>query len=171
MANYFPPVWTILCCTLILVRCSKTPDLEAAKQQLLQLHYAQKSAHLEENAKRFVSQFDKDMVMINRGKISTSSLEQAEARVQAYFDDVEFKQWEDLQPPQISFSDDASMAYMVVDKSVVLTHLNERQETIEESTHFAWVSIFKKQASGEWKIVCNVSTNEPAVERAVSPAN
>jgi len=44
---------------------------------------------------------------------------------------------------------------------VVLTYKDEENKTIEETTHFAWVSVLKKQENGEWKIVCNISTNKP----------
>lgn len=146
-------------------QCHENVHFEVEKQQLLQLHAAQQDAHLEENAAKFVEQFDEKMVMVNRGKISANGIEHAKTRIQEYFNAVEFKRWEDVSPPQIEFSKDGTMAYMVVDKSVVLTCENANKEIVEESTHFAWVSIFKKQANGQWKIVCNVSTNEPASER------
>ena len=64
----------------------------------------------------------------------------------------------------IEFSTDASMAYMIVDKLVVLTYKNAENIDIEETTRFAWVSVFKK-LSNHWKLVCNVSTNEPEIKK------
>ena len=152
---------------LSLVHCTQKPDFEKEKQQLLQLHQAQQTAHLQKNAEQFVRQFADKMLLVNRGKITTSDRASALQKFQHYFDAVEFKRWEDLSPPQITFSDDASLAYIVVDKSVVLTTRNDKNELLEESTHFAWVSICRKQADGSWKIVCNVSTNEPPREQLV----
>lgn len=140
-------------------------DFEAEKQKLLHLHQAQQYAHLQKNVEAFVAQFDQNMLSVNRGKISTLSPAAARPRIQNYFDQVNFKKWADVSPPRIEFSDDGSMAYVVVDKMVVLTYLDEQKNTVEESTHFAWVSICKKQPDGEWKIVCNVSTNEPEVKK------
>lgn len=144
---------------------SEKVDFETGKQKLLSLHQAQRDAHLQKNVEAFVAQFDQNMLSVNHGKISTMSPAAARPRIQSYFDQVSFKKWADVSPPRIEFSDDGSMAYMVVDKMVILTYLDEKKQTVEESTHFAWVSICKKQPDGEWKIVCNVSTNEPEVKK------
>lgn len=140
-------------------------DFKAEKEQLLSLHQTQQDAHLQKNVEAFISQFDSKMLSVNHGKISTMSPAAARPRIQSYFDQVSFKKWADVNPPRIEFSNDGSMAYLVVDKMVILTYLDEKKQTVEESTHFAWVSICKKQPDGEWKIVCNVSTNEPEVKK------
>ncbi len=144
---------------------SKKVDFELEKQKLLRLHQEQQDAHLQKNVEAFISQFDQNMLSVNHGKISTMSPAAARPRIQSYFDQVSFKKWADVSPPRIEFSNDGSMAYVVVDKMVILTYLDEQKHTVEERTHFAWVSICKKQADGEWKIVCNVSTNEPEVKK------
>jgi len=136
-------------------------DIENEKQKLLALHKEQENAHLNKNAEQFVNQFANPMLSINRGKITTVTLDAALERFQNYFNTVLIKSWKDITPPIIDFSEDATMAYMVVDKLVVLSYEDEENKTTEETTHFAWVSIFKKQENGKWKIVCNISTNEP----------
>lgn len=143
--------------------CNQKPDLEAEKKKLLALHHNQQNAHLNKNAKQFVDQFADSMISVNRGKISITTKDSAIKRINTYFSNVEFKKWEDVNPPVIEFSADASMAYMAVDKLVILTYRDEENKNKEETTHYAWVSIFKKEANGIWKIVCNVSTNEAKV--------
>lgn len=157
------------CLLLVLLQCRQSIDFEAEKQKLLRLHAAQRSAHLQENVEMFVDQFDEKMISVNRGKISQAPKDDSRKRFSEYFERVTFKKWEDAAAPQIVFSDDASMAYVIVDKLVVLTYENEEKKTVEETTHFAWVSIYKKQANSDWKIVCNVSTNEPSVEQVLLP--
>lgn len=154
----------MILCSVLACQPEKA-DFEAEKQKLLRLHRAQQDAHLQKNVEAFVSQFDQNMLSVNRGKINTMSPTAARPRIQSYFDQVNFKKWADVSPPRIEFSNDGSMAYVVVDKMVILTYLDEQKQTVEESTHFAWVSICKKQPDGEWKIVCNVSTNEPEVKK------
>lgn len=158
LVNYYS---LLLLAVIFLISCSRKPGLEAEKKKLLALHKEQQDAHLNKNAEQFVGQFAENMLSVNRGKILATSKDSALIRVRKYFDHVEFRKWEDVNPPLIEFSADASMAYMVVDKQVVLTYKNEENKSIEETTHFAWVAVFKKQPGGEWKIVCNVSTNEP----------
>lgn len=147
--------------------CSRKPDLEKEKKKLLNLHRQQQQAHLYKNAKQFVSQFAENMLSVNRGKIEVSVRDSALKKFQNYFDKVAFSKWEDVTPPVIEFSADASMAYMVVDKRVVLTYTDGENRRMEETTHFAWLSVFRKQADGGWKIVCNISTNEPALTKPV----
>jgi ketosteroid isomerase-like protein len=147
--------------------CGRKPNLEKERQTLLLLHTQQQAAHLNKNAKQLVHQFADNMLSVDRGKISITIKDSAEKKFQHYFENVLFKKWEDLQPPVIEFSADASMAYMLVDKLVVLMYTNAENKNIEETTHFAWVSIFKKQAGGQWKIVCNISTNEPETTKVL----
>ena len=117
--------------------CCKKPDLEKERLTLLELHKEQEVAHLNKDANLF----------------------------QNYFDKVEIREWTDINPPRIDFSTDASMAYVIVDKLVLLTYKNAENNLIEENTHFAWVSIFKKSKREGWKLVCNVSTNEPEIKK------
>ena len=140
--------------------CDQKPDLEVEMKKLMAVHKEQQNAHLNKNAQQFVDQFADSMLSVNRGKILITTKDYALKHFSNYFANVEFKKWEDINPPIIEFSSDASMAYITVDKKVILTYKNEENKDIEETTHYAWVSIFKKQAKGEWKIVCNVSTNE-----------
>ena len=147
--------------TVFFNSCVKSPDLEVEKQNLLALHKAQEDAHLNEDVKQFVNQFANPMISIKHGKITTVSQDAALKRFQNYFDTVLIKSWKDITPPIIDFSEDATMAYMLVDKLIILTYEDGEGKNIEEKTHFAWGSIFKKQEDGEWKIVCSISTNEP----------
>ena len=163
-SNYFQQA-AIVIAFLLLPGCVQRPELAKEREKLLALHSEQQYAHLHKNAKQFVEQFAENMVSVNRGKISVVPRDSALKRFQNYFRDVEFIKWEDVNPPVIEFSADASMAYMLVDKLVVLTYKGEGKGPVEETTHFAWISVFKKQPDGEWKIVCNVSTNEPAVKK------
>lgn len=163
-SNYFRQL-AIAIAILLLAGCRQRTGLAEEREKLLALHSKQQDAHLHKNAKQFVEQFAENMVSVNRGKISVVPRDSALKRFQNYFRDVEFIKWEDVNPPVIEFSADASMAYMIVDKLVVLTYKGEGKGPVEETTHFAWISVFKKQPDGEWKIVCNVSTNEPEVKK------
>lgn len=154
-------LFSLLTYLLVLIcGCRNQPALEEEKKKLLALHLAQQDAHLNKNASQFVDQFADSMLSVNRGNISAITKDSAIRRYQAYFGKVNFRKWEDTRPPVIEFSKDASMAYMVVNKRVELFYKDSGNTMKEESVLFAWVSIFKKQENGDWKIVCNVSTNE-----------
>ncbi len=161
---------TLILLSMLTMSCRYKPDLEAEKQKLLALHQEQQDAHLNENARQLVDQGAENAISINRGKISRAAKDSTILRFESYFGKIEHKKWEDLKPPEIHFSEDGSMAYMVVDKLVVITYTNDKGDPIEETTHFAWVNIFRKQADGQWKSVCVASTNEPSVEKKLNPS-
>jgi ketosteroid isomerase-like protein len=52
---------------------------------------------------------------------------------------------------------------MAIDKLVVLETRDTLGNAVEETTHFAWISIFRKHQDGEWKLECIASTNEPGI--------
>ena len=147
---------------LLISACSPTPDNPFADEQtLLELHEQSREAHFKKNPGLLVGQFSGDMISVNRGKVSLASREKATERFQQYFDAVEFKKWDDVKPPVVRFSKDRSIGYVIVDKMVVLETTDSLGKRIEESTHFAWVSIFRKDADGNYQLECIASTNEP----------
>jgi hypothetical protein len=157
----------IMAMALGLLQCQKSAtndDYEA----LMKIHAAQQEAHIRENPD-IMGGTTSDFLVVNRGKIdSIHSPEKERQRWQNYFDAVSFKKWDDLARPKIKFSDDHSMAYMVVDKLVVLDTRDSVGNPIEETTHFAWVAIFRKQADGAWKMECMASTNEPEIIKPIN---
>lgn len=134
----------------------------------MSLHNDQQKAHFEKNPKLIVDQFADNLISVNHGIIdSTSTDEENTSRFQGYFNSVKFIKWEDISSPKIRFSKDASMAYMVVDKLVILEMADSVGNPVEETTHYGWVSIFKKH-QGEWKLECIASTNEPEIIKPIN---
>lgn len=99
------------------------------------------------------------MLSVNRGVVSTAKRGETLKRIQGYFNRVEFIKWDDRLPPKISFSNDGTMAYAVVQKLVILSLKDSLQHTTLDTTEFAWVSIYRKSVN-DWKIECTVSTNK-----------
>lgn len=154
--------------TLLLFSCYPY-DEEADRRRLLELHHQAREDLFLKNAERMVEGFADDILMVNRGKIdSLSTREDHIQRIQRYFDAVKFVTWDDVAPPSIRFSDDHSLAYMTVDKLVVLETTDSIGKPIESTTHFAWIAIFRKQKNGDWKIECVASTNQPEIIKPIS---
>jgi hypothetical protein len=116
----------------------------------------EQKAHLEKNDSLFIDEFAPGMVSVNRGMVTVSSTDEHRTRIRNYFQSVDFVQWDDRVAPKIYLSDDGSLAYAIVEKTVVL---REKTSPVNlDTTHFAWVSILRKY-DGKWKVECNVSTN------------
>ncbi len=144
-----------------LFACHTSPNLEKTKTEILALHEQERSFHFEKKAAEFAATLSENALMINKGRVNTASQEENQKRFESYFNSVEFLEWDDMTAPIVRLSDDGSMAYVVVEKKVTIQVIQEA-DTIQNSTQFAWVSIYEKD-NGNWKITCNASTNqEPA---------
>jgi hypothetical protein len=119
----------------------------------------ERKAHFEKNVSLFTSEFADSMVSVNRGVVTISNNNQRRRRIEGYFNSVDFIKWDDIVPPKISFSDDGTMAYAIVQKQVIISLKDNSHHAAFDTTDFAWVAIYRKTGSG-WKIECNVSTNK-----------
>lgn len=146
---------------IVAISCNKKPqfDEETAKTQILALHNLQRTYHFEKDSIAFANQLSDNLISVNKGIISTPNKKETIARYHQYFSSVEFVKWDDVTAPKIRFSEDGTLAYTVVDKIVKVSYKNEKEETIEGETHFAWTAIYKKYGD-EWKIDCITSTNK-----------
>jgi hypothetical protein len=77
-----------------------------------------------------------------------------------YFNSVEFIKWDDKKAPVIRFSKDASIAYVAVEKLVILKGLNQSGKAVTDTTEWAWISIYKKEKN-VWQLDAIASTNKP----------
>ena len=132
-------------------------DLEKETKEILALDEKAKEFHFTKNAKAMADGFSDSFISINKGVVSQPTHEESYQRFDSYFKRVEFVKWDNVTPPVVRFSNDASLAYVAVDKLVVLKLKNENT-SVMDTTHFAWLSVFKKVGS-KWILDCIASTN------------
>ena len=142
---------------LLLFACGSV-DRAQEERVISALLKQEQKAHLQKDADLFVSEFADSMIAVNRGNVSVSTREQHLERIGHYFNSVQFVAWEDVADPVIRFSDDARLAYAIIQKRVVLVQKDDATSK-PDTTDFAWVSILRKH-DGQWKVECNVSTNK-----------
>jgi hypothetical protein len=136
--------------------------------QLMKIHNDQRVAHFEKKPEILLQQGAAKAISVNKGKIdSTATPESSMARWSNYFNSVEFRKWDDVNAPVIRFSADRSLAYMIVDKEVIVEGLDETGKKVEETVRYAWVNILRKQSDGQWKSECIISTNQTEQVRAL----
>jgi len=142
-----------------LAACNSKPDLEKEKKTILSMLQTERKAHFERNVDMFISELADGMISVNGGEVSTDTKDLHKKRIGNYFGSVQFIKWDDTAEPIIRFSDDASLAYAIVQKDVILTYRGSSGKALNDTTHYAWASIYRKQ-NGEWKVECNISTNK-----------
>ena len=78
---------------------------------------------------------------------------------ESYFKDAKYFEWDDLEPPIIRVSADASMAWMIVRTKVRRTQKDSSGAEKEEKFVYAGIMTYEKR-NGRWVRVANVSTFE-----------
>ena len=104
-------------------------ELERNTSEILKLHHEQRKFHFEKLPEPFAESLMDDVVMVNRGMVKRPTRAENIKRWQGYFDAVDFEEWDDTAEPIVRFSDDFSMAYVIVEKRVGLTYQGENEET------------------------------------------
>lgn len=133
---------------------------EDARNEILQLHYAQRDYHFNKDSIAFLNQLSNNFISVDEGEISKPENKDILTRYHKYFSSVEFVKWDDVTEPIISLSEDGTMAYSVVDKIVEISFFDEDSVKQSGSTHFAWVAIYRKYGE-QRKIECVASTERP----------
>lgn len=131
-----------------------------AMSELFELHKKGRVAHFTRDTKMLVAGFADDFTSVANGKIRQPSRETSIARFQNYLNNSTFIEWDDITPPVIKVSDDASMAYVLVHKKVRLLAKDAQGREQEETEIFAWAALYRK-INGEWKLTAVISTNTP----------
>lgn len=166
-------------CAAVLVfgtGCGVT-SLAGERAALLELHDAQRRAHLARDADALVALLADELVQVQDGAVSRFSRAQSLARFRAYLGAVEFLAWDDLEPPQIHLSPGGDLATVIVRKLVRLRTRGEDGLPAVERVVFAWLATCERRA-GRWRITQLASTRAPegvaatlaAAERALGGA-
>ncbi len=152
------PLFAYLLLATLLYACARKPDLVKEEKTIRALLQQERKAHFDRDVELFVSEFTDSMLNVNKGKITSSSREENRKRIGNYFGKVRFIKWDDVSEPLIRFAGDASLAYAVVQKQVILSYPDSLGKKMIDTTDYAWVSIYRK-LNGTWKVEANVSTN------------
>ncbi len=143
--------------SFILLACSVKVNQVKEKQAISEILAKERKAHFAKDIDSFISTFADSVVSIYDGEANLTTPADNKARFGPYFKSVEFIKWDDTAEPIIDISDDGTMAYAAVKKTIVLTYPDTLGNPLIDSANYAWVSIYKK-FNNEWKVVCNAST-------------
>ena len=149
---------------LILALCATGPAAAqpSGPADALKIEVAkERMAHLSYDAD-LVSLLSKDFTSIDAGQVSRPTRMESRARFKRYFDAVVFRAWDDIAPPQITISNDGTMATVIVTKLVRLVDRaksNDPGAPVSE-TRFAWLETWRREGA-EWKLLQVASTRAP----------
>lgn len=134
-------------------------NIEKEKEKLLEVHAKTRQAHLELDAELMVSTFADHVFRVASGAVSQSSKDDFRKNYKEYFSSSTYHEMDDLEPPIIRISQDASMAWMIVRTQVRFTYQDETGKEAEQAFIYAGIVTYEKQ-DGEWLRTANVATVE-----------
>src|SRR6476646_6599754 len=100
---------------------SLTPSAETDRESLLELHRQARRAHLEGDAELLTADMADFVWEASRGGLNRISRNEIRERFAAYFAEVRYSIWDDLQPPHIAVATSGDSAWMAVEIEARLT--------------------------------------------------
>ena len=134
-------------------------DLEKEKAELLKQHEAARRAHFNTDVNMLLEGAPEEFIAVSGGKIARASRADTKKMFESYFKDAKYFEWDDLEPPIVRVSADASMAWMIVRTKVRRTQKDSSGAEKEEKFVYAGIMTYEKR-NGRWVRVANVSTFE-----------
>lgn len=103
-------------------------NIENETKAILDLDAKAREYHFSKNTKAFVESFSKNFISLNKGKIEIPTYNNSYQKFDTYFKSVQFVKWDNKEAPIVRFSDDASIAYVAVNKVVIVEYENELEK-------------------------------------------
>jgi hypothetical protein len=158
--KYCIPIAMLSVC-LWLMQSASSIDLEKEKADLLQIHRTDREAHFKTDVELLQQSAPEEFIAVSNGKIER--IKQAVERQQfsEYFAGAKYYEWDDLEPPIIRISNDASLAWMITRMKVRRVQKDAAGKEVERKFVYAGIMTYEK-LGGRWVRVANVSTFEPS---------
>ncbi|MBI4750047.1 MAG: nuclear transport factor 2 family protein [Acidobacteria bacterium] len=135
------------------------PRLDREIEALLQVHKKDRQAHFETDARKLIEHAGDEFIAVSNGTIQRSTRADVLKMFEEYFKNARYFEWDDVEPPIVQVSNDASMAWMIVRTRVRRTQKQADGSDKERSFVYAGIMTYEKK-NGKWVRVANVSTFE-----------
>jgi hypothetical protein len=127
-------------------------DLERERATLLELHANVRRAHFERDVGLLLANGADEWINVRDAKVVRRRREDDVRMFTDYFDGARYHEWDDIEPPIVGVSDDASLAWMLINIRVHRTKNGE-----ELRFRYAGIETFEKR-DGRWIKVVEVGS-------------
>lgn len=142
-------VLTAVSLGMLLVRCRPTPDFDALRSEILDLHQQTIDAHWKKNVDFFIEHMADDYFAVQNGEIRRPTKEETAAEYERYLSTTTFKEYRDLQEPIVGFSKDGSIAWSIVQVKVAGRDREESGAEEDFDLTWAWITLYGRK-EGRW---------------------
>ena len=137
-----------------------TRALQSQQDALLEILRDDRKAHLTTDASLISSHVADSLVEVYAGEFNTRSRSQVEASFRAQLDDATYEMWEDVVPPVIRLSADATMAWVIRRVAVRRRAADASGQSMIQQFTSAYTATYEQQ-KGEWRMTSVTSTFLP----------
>jgi len=134
-----------------------TVNIEREVQALLEMHAESRSAHFATDVEAAIANLTEEQVIVRDGAVRRMSKDDVRQTMTGYFAGATFHEWDDIEPPIVKVSGDASIAWMISNTKVRLTKTGEDGSEFEMAFVYAGILTFERR-DGRWVRTTNVST-------------
>ena len=148
---------------LIITACKSSPDYNAIRSEIINLHRNFIKAHLEKDASFIAKPTSSKYIFVSNGEIQNITPDQLEHNLTDYLNFTEFKVYRDVADPIIGISKDGLMAWAVVKVRTRGTRIYSNESAKNFDIQWAWITIYENK-NNQWIRVVDVSTDRPFEE-------
>ena len=144
-----------------LIGCQSSPDFDALKSEILDLHQKSIEAHWNKDVDFLVENLSEGFVSVGSGEIRRPTKEEVRSQFRDYLNNTAFSEYADLREPIVGFSNDGSVAWSIVQVKVAGERMMDDGSTRAFSTIWAWITLYERQGDG-WIRTGEVSNYRPS---------
>ena len=143
--------------SLTFIECQSSPDFEALRSEILDLHKALIDAHWNKDIDFFTKGISEDYFSVGNGEIRNQTREEITTQVADYLNNTTFTEYRDLREPIIGFSKDGSMAWSIVQVKVAGRRTMDDGSEKDLDFTCAWITLYERRGD-TWIRLGEVST-------------
>jgi hypothetical protein len=140
--------------------CDNKFDEKVYRNEILALHQEMIDAHLNKDLGFFTRDIAPDYFSVGRGEIRFPQKQEITEQFTNYINNTEFTAYNDLREPIVKFSDDGSLAYLIVQVKVAGNRRFESDSLTQFDLTWAWITLYER-SENKWIRLGEVSNYKP----------
>jgi hypothetical protein len=146
--------------SIMFLQCTNQVDLDTRRQELIDYNERMRTAHLEGDYETILDAMAYPYTKVRNGEVARPTEQENTERYTQYMTTMNVTVWDDLEDPNITLSDDGSLATVIYRKRLVMEEINPVDAAAPFEGVFAWQSTYRYTDDG-WKMIADVTTSLP----------
>jgi hypothetical protein len=127
------------------IRCRPSPDFEALKREILNLHQQTIDAHMKKDTGFFSRHMADGYFAVKDGEVRHPSRQDVASEYERYLATTAFTEYRDMREPIVGFSKDGSVAWSIVQVKVAGRDRAESGQEKDFDLTWAWITLYGRK--------------------------